>query len=492
MAQPITFDAPLKQPTTVPVPAGVTFDDPLTSATSVPVGSDSQTQPTNPAAQALSQAGAHADPALGDVAGAVAHKVFPAATGAAKSVMSTLSGTDEFARKHLPAVLTNSDFGFGPPADLDKEKQNLTPEGTGENIGSGLEDLGEFLLGDEALKGLSLSERLGKVSKIIKTTEESPVLSRIVQAGLRAVRGAAVGSAQGGLKSGGNLSVTAGAGIAAGVGNAVLPEAFDAVKSIPHVAGVISDAVRGAERVVQPELQNSLRKILSDVGAENGITIPDGTAVRDIAEHLGHALKSKGSALYKSIDNALGGTRFQTFDEQLSNVRNALRNDTGIDHDYTGRLIERVNDLEDAKAAARQTAIGKGIDPRDFQQADNFWRQGSAIQDLSSKIRQSTSGLPDNLKNGTKAASAANGEVVSPNKLSPKIHSLRDSGRLSQAIGPNRSDELLRQVESARARTADIANNQKTIRKVAVGSAAAAGAAGAGYGGYEVARHALQ
>jgi hypothetical protein len=49
---------------------------------------------------------------------------------------------------------------------------------------------------------------------------------------------------------------------------------------------------------------------------------------------------------------AVGGTRFQTFDDQLSNVRRALKNSAGIDPEADGRLVERINDLEDAKAAA--------------------------------------------------------------------------------------------------------------------------------------------
>lgn len=413
-------------------------------------------------------------------------------TGFGKGVLSTVSGTDEWARKHLPAFLTNSDFGFGSPANEQRVQQMATPHGGAQNVGSMGESLAEFILGDEALKALPISQRLLKASKIMQSIEESPALSRLFQFAVRGARGGAIGSAQGALKSGGDASDTAGAGVAGGVGNAVVPEAFDLVKSVPGIADLVSEALRGPEKVVQPELQGSLRRILGEVAAENGITIPDDIAMRDLADHVGNKVKGKGSALYKDIDNSLGGTRFQTFDEQLSNVRKALRDDTGVDPDHTGRLIERLNDLEDAKAKAIQMAIEKGIDPHDFQQANQFWRQGSALNDFGVRIRRATSGLPENLRDGSPAAKAANGEVVSPNRLSPAVHSMRDSGRLSQAVGPQRADELLRQVESARARAAHIAANQKTIKKVVTSGAAAAGAAGAGYGGYEIARHALQ
>jgi hypothetical protein len=394
--------------------------------------------------------------------------------GIGEGVFGTASGASD---------LLDKATGMQPGA-VNKELRTLagddhTSHGLPQTAGRGIEDVAEFLLGDEALKALPLSQRLIKSAKVAQIIEDSPLLNRVFQAGIRAVRGGAVGTIQGEVKSGGNTSDALASGAAGAVGSAILPEAIDAVKAAPRAVSAISDAIRGAEPVVQPELQGAIRKVLSDVAAEHGISIPDGTAMRDTAEHVGQAIKAKGSELYKSIDEALEGTRFQSFDEQLSNVRKALRNDTGVDHDMTGRLIERLNDLEDAKAAAQQTAIDKGIDPKAFDQANAYWRQGSAIQDLSSKLRQSTSGLPENLKDGSKAASAASGEVISPNKLAPKVQALRDSGRLTQALGAqSRADDLVRYLESAKTRTAEIAANRKTIGKVAVGTAAAAGAGG--------------
>lgn len=486
----ISFDAPLKQATTVPVPSGVTFDQPLQSATSVNVRPEEQSQPTQPSTTVAPQSPTSDEitispsDSLLTKAGKIAGGTLE---GIGEGVFGTIAGASDLADKMTGTMPGAANHYLHTLAG-----DNDATRGTAQTVGRMGETLAEFILGDEALKGLSVSDRLLKASKAARTIEESPALMRIFDAGVRAIRSTAVGATQGALKSGGDVNDSIGAGIAGGVGSAVIPEAFDAVKAIPHVAGVVSEAMRGAEKVVQPELQGALRQMLSDVAAENGISVPKDKAMRDVAEHVGEQLKAKGSSLYRDIDTALGGTRFQSFDEQISNVRKALRNDTGVDHDLTGRLIERLNDLEDAKANAMHTAIEKGMDPRDFQQANAYWRQGSAIQDLSAIIRRSTSGLPENLKDGSDAANASNGEVVSPNKLSPAIHRMRDSGRLSQAIGPSRADELLRQVESARARTTDIAANRKIIRKVVTGGAAAAGATGLGYGGYEIAQHTLQ
>jgi hypothetical protein len=374
---------------------------------------------------------------------------------------------------------------------------NETSHGTAQNVGRVGEDVAEFVLGDAALKGLSVSDRLLQASKYAKMVEESPILTRLFQAGVRAARGGVVGTAQGAVKSRGNVGDALASGAAGGIGNAVVPEAVDAIKAAPGAiragVGALSDYLHGAEAVVQPELQGSLRKILADVAADHGITIPDGTAMRDTAEHVGQAIKGKASALYQSIDDALGGQDFKSVNRQLDNAQRALRQDTGIDHDATGDMIEHINALEDKKAQLREDAISAGVDPKAFAESDRLWRQGSALQDLSAKIRQSTSGLPDNLQDGSKAASQANGEVVSPSKLAGRIHSLRDPGRLSQALTQDlsqaRGNDLLKAAEAAKARTAEIANRNKLVGHVAKGAAYAVGAGGAGAGLIEGARH---
>ncbi len=68
------------------------------------------------------------------------------AKGVGKGALHTVSSTDEFARQHLPAFLTNSNMGFGPPANLEHVKQMATPHGTMQSIGHGVEQAGEFMI----------------------------------------------------------------------------------------------------------------------------------------------------------------------------------------------------------------------------------------------------------------------------------------------------------------------------------------------------------
>ena len=419
-------------------------------------------------------------------------------TKASKGALGTLEGVGEgvFGTAAGASDLLDKATGM-QPGSVNKflhvqAGDNDAQHGIPQTMGRGGEDVMEFLMGDEALKGLALSQRLLKASKYAQMIEESPMLTHVFNAGVRTIRGTAVGTVQGGVKSGGNPTDAGEAGIGAGLANLVLPEIGMAVKAVPRLAGAVSDAVRGADKVVQPELQGSIRQILSDVAADHGITVPDQIAMRDHAEFVGQAIKGRATAIYRAIDDALEGTKFQSYDDQLSAVRKAIRTDTGIDHDYTGKLVERLNELEDAKAAAQQKAIDAGINPDAFNQANAYWRQGSAMQDLSTKIRQSTTGLPENLMNGSKAATNASGEVVSPVKLAPKVHALRDEGRLAEALNQSRADDLLRSVEAAKARTAQINATSKTLGTVARHAGYAVGAGAVGGLGVEAVRHALE
>ena len=96
-----------------------------------PIPAGLQGAPTPPAAPSMLQ---KATGAIGD-----------AVTGAGKGLLHTVSGSDDWMRAHGPAFMTNSNLGFGPPANLEHVKQMATPQGTAQKIGYGGEQVGEFL-----------------------------------------------------------------------------------------------------------------------------------------------------------------------------------------------------------------------------------------------------------------------------------------------------------------------------------------------------------
>ena len=69
-------------------------------------------------------------------------------------------------------------------------------------LGKGAEGIAEFMLGDEALKSLSLGERLLKVGKVAKFFESAPTLVKnALDIGMNALRQGTVGGVQGTLQS---------------------------------------------------------------------------------------------------------------------------------------------------------------------------------------------------------------------------------------------------------------------------------------------------
>ena len=123
------------------------------------------------------------------------------ATGAGKGLLHTISGSDDWMRAHGPAFMTNSNMGFGPPANLEHVKQMATPQGTAQKIGYGGEQVGEFLApgGLEergAAKLATLAPKLGKYAAPLAHVLTSAISSGGVNAaqGGSPVTGALMGA----------------------------------------------------------------------------------------------------------------------------------------------------------------------------------------------------------------------------------------------------------------------------------------------------------
>ena len=96
------------------------------------------------------------------------------------------------------------------------------------------ENLMEFVLGDEALKSLSLAEKLGLATKIAKLAETHPVVAKLIGAGLRATRTGAVSGAQEAAHGGdtGDVLTAAGTGFVSSVGSEGLGELSKLAKPV--------------------------------------------------------------------------------------------------------------------------------------------------------------------------------------------------------------------------------------------------------------------
>ncbi len=444
--------------------------------------SQSQSQ-SQPQSQSPQSGASQNNPA--DFINGVADQMTEIGKGAVKGALSTISGTDEFARKHLPAVLTNSDFGFGPPANLEHIREMATPQGTAQNIGSGMEDLGEFLLGDEALKGLSLGDKFAKVSRIIKTAEDSPVLSRIVQAGMNALRGGTVAATETGLKTG-DAGNAAASGIVGGATAGAVPEIADAAKAAGKALPGALDTIRNIIKpgAIQDAFQGQIRSIINDAAKEFGVDTSSASSIRDVAQEVSNSLQQKARQSYQALDAATGG-RVQRFSDSIKAVQQKLRNLNGIaTPDDEGAWVEKLNDLQDAHEKAMQEAEAQGIPRTLLDQANSDFRKSKAMLDLSKQVRASAEGLRTELASG---ANKPIPETVNTGKLFPRVQKLYDSGRLQDAVGQSRAADLLRAVNDSHA-ASRLAESWRGIAKK-YGGYAVAGALP--FGGYELVKHLL-
>jgi hypothetical protein len=116
------------------------------------------------------------------------------------------------------------------------DKDVDTPEGLGEAAGAGLEGIGEFILGDEFLKGMTLGDKYNVIGKIHKALETSPKLQKAMELGVQSMRQSAVAGGQSMLHGASPSEALERAGIATVLGLPVgqithwTPELLDALE----------------------------------------------------------------------------------------------------------------------------------------------------------------------------------------------------------------------------------------------------------------------
>lgn len=193
--------------------------------------------------------------------------------------------------------------------------------------------------------------------------------------------------------------------------------------------------------------------------------------MRDITQALSDSVRAKASGIYKQLDSALGGTRFQAFDEQLQNINRAIRDSLGIEPEKDVALAKRLEDVTTARKAAMDEIRSKGLDPDDLiGQANRYHQQAMALQDVSKAVRASTDVHPSQIAKGEEAVAPSDVKIApmfkrmqqlaTPNPKYPGTPS-----RLVQALGENRAAELLHAVDSAHLAAQKIAARNAWIKR---------------------------
>ena len=223
------------------------------------------------------------------------------ATGAGKGLLHTISGSDDWMRAHGPAFMTNSNMGFGPPANLEHVKQMATPQGTAQKIGYGGEQIGEFLApgGLEergAAKLATLAPKLGKYAAPLAHVLTSAISSGGVNAaqGGSPVTGALMGAGGQVLGQGLKAAAPTLTGIAQGL---KAPFGKTGTAILDETKGVLPGSVRNSARGVL----DTLNPALNDAADKSTAMIPMQPAREAASAEIGNAQTQNNPRLTKGI-----------------------------------------------------------------------------------------------------------------------------------------------------------------------------------------------
>ena len=147
----------------------------------------------------------------------------------AKETVQGVVGAADTAANWINRKLGTSELHAPTPF----EGQDLEAKTPTESLGKGMEGLAEFVLGDEALKGLSLVEKAKHLGDAGKLLEKSPKLAKAVEIGVNALRQGTVGGAQT-LAHGGTLGEALTTGAVVGGTGVILEGAGQGVKAVKN------------------------------------------------------------------------------------------------------------------------------------------------------------------------------------------------------------------------------------------------------------------
>jgi hypothetical protein len=268
--------------------------------------------------------------------------------GLAKGVLQTTSGLGNIIHNVGEYVHPGLGEAIIPQSGLTAEEAYATPHGTAQHIGSGAELVAEFLMGDEAMKGLSMADKYAQIAKTMKMAENSSRLMKALQIGADAARMGVVQGAQTGVKTGGDADaalrsgvVGAGtAGVLGGVGSA-LGEGASALGNAGKKVQELGD--RAAAAAPKGEISSQLADKINS--SEDLLKSDYGDKLKDfVSRTKGTTVPYADSPFHNAVQDILGKGESEAtpFDEALRKSRpgSARVNQTLEDLDALGKPPE--------------------------------------------------------------------------------------------------------------------------------------------------------
>lgn len=214
----------------------------------------------------------------------------------------------------------------------DKEHQLAQTHNTAQNVGYAGETLAEFMLGDEALKGLSMADRLTTVAKWMKIAEKGPRLMQALKFGATAAKagteltteeaalvkqypklakliGIGQDALRAGVVQGTHTTVRSGGDVHAGISDAA---------AMTATAGVLGTATGAASHVVA-RLGNAASK------AQRLATLADAAPGKaEVADKLGQLIDNAKNELHQGYEAGVNDLKERLGDSSVSAQTNPL------------------------------------------------------------------------------------------------------------------------------------------------------------------------
>jgi len=264
----------------------------------------------------------------------------------AKETARTVVGAADSAANWINRKLGTSELHVPIPF----EGQDLEGKTPLESVGKGAESLTEFLLGDEALKSLSLVEQAKHLGDAGRLLQKSPKLAKAVEIGANALRQGTVGGAQT-LAHGGTASDALTTGIATAGTGTVLETAT------PYVAQKLGSVLEK----YAPDFMNSLLKTRKGnflYGKNPGqaiidehLTVPKSLTRAGQFENLHGQLESAGNSLDSQVKQILNDPKVAAnkqdvlplIQQTIADAKQHVTQQTGLD---TRAYLSALSDLE--------------------------------------------------------------------------------------------------------------------------------------------------
>lgn len=409
-------------------------------------------------------------------------------TGVAREAVKSISGIDSMVSK-IPVIgkaLTTPLVGGKSSQQAIADEQNYANqprENSTQSGGGFMESAMEFLMGDEALKSLSLADKLKKVAPILKQVETSPRLAQALEA---AMRTGTVSGAQTLVKTGGDVGEAAKSAAVGGItGGVVQGAAGKLVDEIaarsPQVSNVAGEEIVTPRAPKVPDNVQKNQAAAQNVIAKSAQAASERNVIQDVpaaiskAQSFGDAadeVEKSAKDAYGKLNQATGG-QFTAVRDEVKAARKAVWN--AGSPDQWGQAQEQ---LETANAKMQKLfddSEGK-ITPQDWKDANSAWTNAKTLDAVHRAVESTfDTDAGFSQRSGTYRGFNGNQLRQNLNRLTQKI----GDPELNRVVGRDNMDNLRKIAELTRT-NADRAKFGAAVQQVAHWFARDSAAAGIG------------